>query len=86
MYSLTHSLTHYLTGFQSPGVVVVHTEDNGVVGKFIAAGTQIAAGVRTPTLTLTLNPQPSTLTPTPTLTLTLSSPSYPIPTCARCPS
>ena len=32
-------------GFQSPGVVVVHTEDNGVVGKFIAAGTQIAAGV-----------------------------------------
>ena len=32
-------------GFQSPGVVVVHTEDSGVVGKFIAAGTQIAAGV-----------------------------------------
>jgi aspartate aminotransferase-like enzyme len=32
-------------GFESPGVVVVHTEDSGVVGKFIAAGTQIAAGV-----------------------------------------
>ena len=32
-------------GFQAPGVVVVHTEDAGVAGKFIAAGTQIAAGV-----------------------------------------
>jgi len=32
-------------GFESPGVVVVHTEDSAVVGKFIAAGTQIAAGV-----------------------------------------
>lgn len=32
-------------GFQSPGVVVVHTDDKGVVGKFTAAGTQIAAGV-----------------------------------------
>jgi len=43
-------------------VVVVHTEDNGVVGKFIAAGTQIAAGVRTLALALALalnpNPQP----------------------------
>merc|ERR1719373_619429 len=32
-------------GFESPGVVVVHTDDKGVVGKFTAAGTQIAAGV-----------------------------------------
>jgi len=32
-------------GFESPGVVVVHTDDAGVVGKFISAGTQIAAGV-----------------------------------------
>jgi len=32
-------------GFESPGVVVVHTDDKGVVGKFIEAGTQIAAGV-----------------------------------------
>jgi len=32
-------------GFQSPGVVVVHHEDKGVAGKFISAGTQIAAGV-----------------------------------------
>ena len=32
-------------GFEAPGVVVVHTEDKGVAGKFIQAGTQIAAGV-----------------------------------------
>jgi aspartate aminotransferase-like enzyme len=32
-------------GFEAPGVVVVHTEDPAVAGKFIAAGTQIAAGV-----------------------------------------
>merc|ERR1719502_1409982 len=32
-------------GFQAPGVVVVHTSDAAVPGKFIKAGTQIAAGV-----------------------------------------
>lgn len=32
-------------GFQSPGVVVVHTDDKGVLNKFLNAGTQIAAGV-----------------------------------------
>jgi len=32
-------------GFQAPGVVVVHTSDAGVAGKFIQGGTQIAAGV-----------------------------------------
>jgi len=32
-------------GFQAPGVVVVHHADAGVAGKFIKAGTQIAAGV-----------------------------------------
>jgi len=32
-------------GFQAPGVVVVHHEDPAVAGKFIKAGTQIAAGV-----------------------------------------
>merc|ERR1719271_1654260 len=32
-------------GFQAPGVVVVHTSDAAVAGKFIKAGTQIAAGV-----------------------------------------
>lgn len=32
-------------GFQSPGVVVVHHDDPGVAGKFISAGTQVAAGV-----------------------------------------
>ena len=32
-------------GFEAPGVVVVHTDDAAVGGKFIAAGTQIAAGV-----------------------------------------
>jgi len=32
-------------GFQSPGVVVVHHEDQGVAGKFVSAGTQVAAGV-----------------------------------------
>jgi len=32
-------------GFQAPGVVVVHTSDQQVAGKFIKAGTQIAAGV-----------------------------------------
>jgi aspartate aminotransferase-like enzyme len=32
-------------GFQAPGVVVVHTQDGSVAGKFIQAGTQIAAGV-----------------------------------------
>jgi len=31
--------------FQAPGVIVVHTDDAGVAGKFIRAGTQIAAGV-----------------------------------------
>ena len=66
---------------QSPGVVVVHTEDNGVVGKFIAAGTQIAAGVRVRARTLALNPQP---TPLPfSLFLTPSPGSHPITICAR---
>ena len=32
-------------GFQAPGVVVVHTSDSSVAGKFVQAGTQIAAGV-----------------------------------------
>merc|ERR1719171_174282 len=32
-------------GFQSPGVIVVHTDDAQVAGKFVQAGTQIAAGV-----------------------------------------
>jgi len=32
-------------GYQAPGVVVVHTSDAAVAGKFIKAGTQIAAGV-----------------------------------------
>merc|ERR1719271_195256 len=32
-------------GFQAPGVVVVHTADATVAGKFVKAGTQIAAGV-----------------------------------------
>merc|ERR1719482_1791633 len=32
-------------GFQAPGVVVVHTTDSSVAGKFVASGTQIAAGV-----------------------------------------
>merc|ERR1719198_2102682 len=32
-------------GFEAPGVVVVHTSDATVAGKFIKAGTQIAAGV-----------------------------------------
>jgi len=32
-------------GFQAPGVVVVHTADAAVAGKFVKAGTQIAAGV-----------------------------------------
>ena len=32
-------------GFQAPGVVVVHTADAAIAGKFIKAGTQIAAGV-----------------------------------------
>jgi len=32
-------------GYQAPGVVVVHHQDAGVAGKFIQAGTQIAAGV-----------------------------------------
>lgn len=32
-------------GFEAPGVVVVHTSDASVAGKFIKAGTQIAAGV-----------------------------------------
>ena len=32
-------------GFQAPGVVVVHHSDAAVPGKFIKAGTQIAAGV-----------------------------------------
>merc|ERR1719316_2618352 len=32
-------------GFQAPGVVVVHTSDSAIAGKFIKAGTQIAAGV-----------------------------------------
>ena len=32
-------------GFQSPGVVVVHTDDKAITNKFIQAGTQIAAGV-----------------------------------------
>jgi aspartate aminotransferase-like enzyme len=32
-------------GYQAAGVIVVHTEDAQVAGKFIQAGTQIAAGV-----------------------------------------
>jgi len=32
-------------GFEAPGVVVVHTADAAVAGKFVQAGTQIAAGV-----------------------------------------
>jgi aspartate aminotransferase-like enzyme len=32
-------------GYQAPGVVVVHTQDPTVAGKFVQAGTQIAAGV-----------------------------------------
>lgn len=32
-------------GFEAPGVVVVHTSDAAIAGKFIKAGTQIAAGV-----------------------------------------
>jgi len=32
-------------GFESPGVVVVHTDDTAVLSKFLSAGTQIAAGV-----------------------------------------
>jgi len=32
-------------GFQAPGVVVVHTDDAAIGGKFAAAGTQIAGGV-----------------------------------------
>jgi len=32
-------------GFEAPGVVVVHSDDAAIAGKFIAAGTQIAAGV-----------------------------------------
>ena len=32
-------------GFEAPGVVVVHHADSAVAGKFIKAGTQIAAGV-----------------------------------------
>ncbi|WP_280547340.1 MULTISPECIES: aminotransferase class V-fold PLP-dependent enzyme [unclassified Halomonas] len=32
-------------GFEAPGVVVCYTEDEGIVGKFLAAGVQVAAGV-----------------------------------------
>ncbi|MGM0982239.1 MAG: aminotransferase class V-fold PLP-dependent enzyme [Pseudomonadota bacterium] len=32
-------------GFQAPGVVVCYTEDEGIVGKFLTAGVQVAAGV-----------------------------------------
>jgi len=32
-------------GFESPGVVVVHSDDSAIAGKFATAGTQIAAGV-----------------------------------------
>lgn len=32
-------------GFEAPGVVVVHSDDSAVAGKFVKAGTQIAAGV-----------------------------------------
>jgi len=32
-------------GFEAPGVVVVHTKDAAIAGKFAAAGMQIAAGV-----------------------------------------
>merc|ERR1712146_770720 len=32
-------------GFEAPGVVVVHSNDASVAGKFSSAGTQIAAGV-----------------------------------------
>merc|ERR1712159_39167 len=32
-------------GFAAPGVVVVHHADPAVTGKFIKAGTQVAAGV-----------------------------------------
>lgn len=32
-------------GFESPGVVVVHSDDAQIASKFAAAGTQIAAGV-----------------------------------------
>lgn len=32
-------------GFEAPGVVVVHSDDAAVAGKFASAGTQIAAGV-----------------------------------------
>ena len=32
-------------GFEAPGVVVVHSDDASIAGKFAAAGTQIAAGV-----------------------------------------
>jgi aspartate aminotransferase-like enzyme len=32
-------------GFEAPGVVVCYTRDPGIVGKFAAAGVQIAAGV-----------------------------------------
>ncbi|SEM03886.1 aminotransferase class V-fold PLP-dependent enzyme [Halomonas daqiaonensis] len=32
-------------GFEAPGVVVCYTEDEGIVGKFLAAGVQVATGV-----------------------------------------
>lgn len=32
-------------GFEAPGVVVCHTDDAGIVGKFAAAGIQVAGGV-----------------------------------------
>ncbi|MEQ6916792.1 aminotransferase class V-fold PLP-dependent enzyme [Halomonas aquatica] len=32
-------------GFEAPGVVVCYTEDEGIVGKFLEAGVQVAAGV-----------------------------------------
>jgi len=32
-------------GFEAPGVIVVHSDDEAVAGKFLQAGTQIAAGV-----------------------------------------
>jgi len=34
-----------VVSFEAPGVVVVHHEDGDVAGKFVQAGTQIAAGV-----------------------------------------
>ena len=33
------------TGFEAPGVVVCYTRDSGIVGKFAAAGVQVAGGV-----------------------------------------